>query len=194
MVQAGLSQQVEEGDYDGLVEVMGNLLAVKERQNTTDTMFEPLQQTIALLKEYEQELPDVVYKQLEVRSDVQSSPIIFKPRLFSLFLPTETEQFFFLFLCFFKSLFHALPPGNPSSVNPALLAFLPSLYLSLHLPVCLQELPDKWDNVKKQAVLVKQQVAPLQAVEVSGLRRKCAAFDVEQHTFREHFRKSKLFR
>lgn len=82
---------------------MGNLLAVKERQNTTDTMFEPLQQTIALLKEYEQELPDVVYKQLEVRSDVQSSPIIFKPRLFSLFLPTETEQFFFLFLCFFKS-------------------------------------------------------------------------------------------
>nr|XP_004569740.1 dynein heavy chain 9, axonemal [Maylandia zebra] len=121
VVQAGLSQQVEEGDYDGLVEVMGNLLAVKERQNTTDTMFEPLQQTIALLKEYEQELPDVVYKQLE-------------------------------------------------------------------------ELPDKWDNVKKQAVLVKQQVAPLQAVEVSGLRRKCAAFDVEQHTFREHFRKSKLFR
>uniref|UniRef100_A0AAX7TU92 Dynein axonemal heavy chain 17 n=1 Tax=Astatotilapia calliptera TaxID=8154 RepID=A0AAX7TU92_ASTCA len=120
VVQAGLSQQVEEGDYDGLVEVMGNLLAVKERQNATDTMFEPLQQTIALLKEYEQELPDVVYKQLE-------------------------------------------------------------------------ELPDKWDNVKKQAVLVKQQVAPLQAVEVSGLRRKCAAFDVEQHTFREHFRKSKLF-
>lgn len=136
MVQAGLSQQVEEGDYDDLVEVMGNLLAVKERQNTTDTMFEPLQQTIALLKEYEQELPDVVYKQLEVRSDVQSSPIIFKPRLFSLFLPTETEQFFFLFLCFFKSLFHALPPGNPSSVNPALLAFLP-LSVSISASVCL---------------------------------------------------------
>ncbi|XP_030610318.1 dynein axonemal heavy chain 9 isoform X3 [Archocentrus centrarchus] len=121
VVQAGLSQQVEEGDYNGLVGVMGNLLAVKERQNTTDTMFEPLQQTIALLKEYEQELPDVVYKQLE-------------------------------------------------------------------------ELPEKWNNVKKQAVLVKQRVAPLQAIEVASLRRKCAAFDVEQHTFREHFRNSGLFR
>ncbi len=69
MAEAGLSQQVEEGDYGGLVGVMGHLLAVKERQNTTDAMFEPLQQTIALLKVYEQELPDVVYKQLEVSTD-----------------------------------------------------------------------------------------------------------------------------
>lgn len=69
MAEDGLSQQVEEGDYGGLVGVMGHLLAVKERQNTTDAMFEPLQQTIALLKVYEQELPDVVYKQLEVRTD-----------------------------------------------------------------------------------------------------------------------------
>lgn len=88
---------------------------------------------------------------------------------------------------------HFLMAIHHLSILPSSL-FSPSLYLSLHLSVCLQELPDKWDNVKKQAVLVKQQVAPLQAVEVSGLRRKCAAFDVEQHTFREHFRKSKLFR
>ena len=57
-----------------------------------------------------------------------------------------------------------------------------------------QELPEKWTNVKKQAVLVKQQVAPLQASEVAGLRRKCASFDVEQHAFREHFRKHGPFR
>uniref|UniRef100_A0A4W6G7A8 Dynein axonemal heavy chain 17 n=1 Tax=Lates calcarifer TaxID=8187 RepID=A0A4W6G7A8_LATCA len=121
VAEAGLGQRVEEGDYDGLVGVMGHLLAVKERQNSTDAMFEPLQQTIALLKVYEQELPDVVYKQLE-------------------------------------------------------------------------ELPEKWNNVKKQAVLVKQQVAPLQAIEVASLRRKCASFDVEQHTFREHFRNNGPFR
>lgn len=70
VAEAGLGQRVEEGDYGGLVAVMGHLLAVKERQNTTDAMFEPLQQTITLLKVYEQELPDVVYKQLEVRTHV----------------------------------------------------------------------------------------------------------------------------
>ena len=29
-------------------------------------MFEPLKQTIELLKTYDQEMPDIVYKQLEV--------------------------------------------------------------------------------------------------------------------------------
>ena len=70
--ETGLAQRLEAGDYSGLLGVMGHLLAVKERQNNTDTMFEPLQQTITLLKVYEQELPDVVYKQLEVRTDAQS--------------------------------------------------------------------------------------------------------------------------
>lgn len=57
---------MEEGDFDGLVDIMGYLKAVKERQITTDQMFEPLQHTIDLLKTYGQELPEVVYKQLEV--------------------------------------------------------------------------------------------------------------------------------
>ncbi|XP_056152723.1 LOW QUALITY PROTEIN: dynein heavy chain 9, axonemal [Lampris incognitus] len=121
VAEAGLGQQVEEGDYGSLVRVMGHLLAVKERQSTTDAMFEPLQQTIALLKEYEQELPDMVYKQLE-------------------------------------------------------------------------DLPEKWTNVKKLAVVVKQQVAPLQASEVASLRRRCASFEVEQYAFRESFRKHGPFR
>lgn len=47
---------------------MGQLMAVKDRQNSTDELFEPLKQTIELLKVYEQELPDEVYKQLEVRT------------------------------------------------------------------------------------------------------------------------------
>lgn len=77
MAEAGLGLRVEEGDYSVLVGVMGHLLAVKERQNNTDAMFEPLKQTIALLKVYEQELPDVVYKQLEVRTNVQSKHMLF---------------------------------------------------------------------------------------------------------------------
>uniref|UniRef100_A0A3B5KZ59 Dynein, axonemal, heavy chain 9 n=1 Tax=Xiphophorus couchianus TaxID=32473 RepID=A0A3B5KZ59_9TELE len=121
VTEAGLSQQVQEGDYRGLVEVMSHLLAVKDRQTSTDTMFEPLQQTIAVLKIYEQDLPEVVYKHLT-------------------------------------------------------------------------ELPEKWLNLKKQVVLVKQQVAPLQAIEVVSLRRKCASFDVDQHAFREHFRSNGPFR
>ncbi|XP_077407169.1 dynein axonemal heavy chain 9 isoform X2 [Vanacampus margaritifer] len=119
--ETGLGQQIAEGDYESLVRVLGHLLAVKERQHTTDVIFEPLQQTIALLNDYEQELPEVVHKQLE-------------------------------------------------------------------------ELPEKWTNVKKKAMLVKQQVAPLQAIEVASLRRKCASFEVEQHTFREHFRNNGPFR
>uniref|UniRef100_A0A7M4EWH0 Dynein axonemal heavy chain 9 n=1 Tax=Crocodylus porosus TaxID=8502 RepID=A0A7M4EWH0_CROPO len=117
----GLGKKVEKGDYDGLVEIMGHLMAVKERQSSTDEMFEPLKQTIELLKIYEQELPEEVYKQLE-------------------------------------------------------------------------ELPEKWNNIKKLAITVKQHVAPLQANEVTVLRKGCAAFDVEQHKFREKFRKEAPFR
>uniref|UniRef100_A0A8C4V4J9 Dynein axonemal heavy chain 17 n=1 Tax=Falco tinnunculus TaxID=100819 RepID=A0A8C4V4J9_FALTI len=116
----GLSKKVEKGDYDGLVEIMGHLLAVKERLSATDAMFEPLKQTIELLKTYEQQLPEEVYKQME--------------------------------------------------------------------------LPEKWNNIKKLAIAVKQHVAPLQANEMTVVRRSCAAFDVEQHRFRERFRKEAPFR
>ena len=39
----------------------------------------------------------------------------------------------------------------------------------------------------------KQQVGPLQTNEVANIRRKIAAFDVEQYTFREGFRKEAPF-
>uniref|UniRef100_A0ABM5FM48 Dynein axonemal heavy chain 9 isoform X2 n=1 Tax=Pogona vitticeps TaxID=103695 RepID=A0ABM5FM48_9SAUR len=121
ITERGLSKKVETGDYEGLVDVMGHLMAVKDRQTSTNEMFEPLKQTIELLKVYEQELPAEVHSQLE-------------------------------------------------------------------------ELPEKWNNVKKLAITVKQHVAPLQANEVAMLRKKCAAFDVEQHKFRERFRKEAPFR
>jgi len=37
-----------EGDYCVLVEIMGHLLAVKERQTTADELFEPLKEMVAL--------------------------------------------------------------------------------------------------------------------------------------------------
>lgn len=115
-----------------------------------------------------------------------------------------SQLFLFFFLCtsishlcsllFLLAIYH---------LSLLLLAFSLLLFISpsfIYLSNCLftrlnlQELPEKWTNVKKQAVLVKQQVAPLQAIEVASLRRKCASFDVEQHTFREHFRNNGPFR
>lgn len=93
LADEGLSQQVQPGDYVGLVSVMGFLMQVKERQPITDEMFQPLQETIELLKFYDQDIPE-------------------------------------------------------------------------EINVLLQELPDQWANTKKLAVMVKQQVAPLQAGEL----------------------------
>ncbi|XP_058415682.1 dynein axonemal heavy chain 9 [Diceros bicornis minor] len=119
--ESGLLKKVDKGDFKGLVEVMGHLMALKERQSSTDEMFEPLKQTIELLKTYEQELPETVFKQLE-------------------------------------------------------------------------ELPEKWNNIKKMAITVRQQVAPLQANEVTLLRQRCTAFDVEQQQFWEQFHREAPFR
>ncbi|NXP60283.1 DYH17 protein, partial [Chloropsis cyanopogon] len=62
---AGLSKPLEEGDYEGLVAVMGHLARVKERQEMTDAMFEPLKETVALLKTYGDKMPEEVHLQLQ---------------------------------------------------------------------------------------------------------------------------------
>ena len=61
-----MNVEIQDGDYDGLVGVMGHLLAVKDRQATTDVMFEPLKETIELLQSYDQVMSDEVHQQLEV--------------------------------------------------------------------------------------------------------------------------------
>ena len=66
VTSGGLSVDVPEGEYDILVGVMHHLLAVRDRQPTTDGMFEPLNQTIELLKTYHEEMPELVHQQLEV--------------------------------------------------------------------------------------------------------------------------------
>ncbi|KAM7121693.1 dynein axonemal heavy chain 11 [Molossus nigricans] len=61
----GLQREVSEGDRDGLVDIMGHLLAVRSRQRATDELFEPLKETITLLETYGQKMPEQVYTQLE---------------------------------------------------------------------------------------------------------------------------------
>ena len=72
-----MTQPVEEGDYNGLVAVMGHLMAVKDRQTVTDEMFEPLKQTIELLKTYGQEMPEEVHTQLQVKLIVADTKTVF---------------------------------------------------------------------------------------------------------------------
>ncbi|KAL4669500.1 hypothetical protein H8959_008054 [Pygathrix nigripes] len=62
---AGLQRELNEGDHDGLVDIMGNILAVRSRQRATDELFEPLKETITLLESYGQKMPEQVYIQLE---------------------------------------------------------------------------------------------------------------------------------
>ncbi|XP_075070448.1 dynein axonemal heavy chain 11 [Mixophyes fleayi] len=62
---SGLQQKVPEGNYAALVGVMEHLLAVRDRQAATDELFDPIKQTILLLENYGQKLPDLIYTQLE---------------------------------------------------------------------------------------------------------------------------------
>ncbi|XP_076000722.1 dynein axonemal heavy chain 11 isoform X3 [Genypterus blacodes] len=117
----GLSNKVSGGDYAGLVDIMGHLMAIRARQISNEQHFKPLKSTAKLLKTYGQQLPESVYTQLE-------------------------------------------------------------------------ELPEKWNNLKKVAFTVKHEVAPLQANEVSVIRRKLVRFEVKQHEFREQFRTETIFK
>ncbi|XP_066519814.1 dynein axonemal heavy chain 11 isoform X2 [Hoplias malabaricus] len=117
----GLGKTVRDGDYDGLVGIMGHLMAIRDRQQNTEQQFKPLKSTSNLLKTYGQQLPEHVYTQME-------------------------------------------------------------------------ELPDKWKNLKKVAFTVKHEVAPLQSNEVAVIRRKCVRFEIKQHEFRELFRMEPIFR
>lgn len=65
-VNQGLNKKLEEGDIDGLLEVMSYLSKVKDRQQKTDEMFEPLKHIIELLKQYQEELPENVHAQIQV--------------------------------------------------------------------------------------------------------------------------------
>uniref|UniRef100_UPI00398F1A35 dynein axonemal heavy chain 11 n=1 Tax=Pristiophorus japonicus TaxID=55135 RepID=UPI00398F1A35 len=121
VTEEGLAKKVKDGDYVGLVQIMANLMAVRDRQSAADDTFELLRETAELLKTYGQQLPEYIYAELE-------------------------------------------------------------------------ELPEKWKNLKKIALTIKHEVAPLQSNEVSVIRRKCVQFEENQCKFREQFRNEAIFR
>uniref|UniRef100_A0A8C2LLZ8 Dynein axonemal heavy chain 17 n=1 Tax=Cricetulus griseus TaxID=10029 RepID=A0A8C2LLZ8_CRIGR len=165
VTRSGLKKPLKEGDYDGLVEVMGHLMKVKERQVATDSMFEPLKQTIELLKSYGEEMPEETHLKLQV------GPGVAVQGCCACLVTTLDSQR------------HRgrrwSPPGEQGQ----------DLF-GLCLP---QELPEKWTHTKKLAIQVKQNVSPLQANEVNILRRKCQQFELKQHEFREKFRREAPF-
>uniref|UniRef100_A0A5F8GSV7 Dynein axonemal heavy chain 11 n=1 Tax=Monodelphis domestica TaxID=13616 RepID=A0A5F8GSV7_MONDO len=120
VTDAGFCRELKEGDYNGLIEIMGHLMAVKNRQGATDELFDPLKATITLLESYGQKMPDHVY-------------------------------------------------------------------------ILLEELPERWNTTKKNAVAMRHEVAPLQSAEVTVIRRKCVLFDGKQVAFRERFRRKAPF-
>uniref|UniRef100_A0A3B3Y630 AAA+ ATPase domain-containing protein n=1 Tax=Poecilia mexicana TaxID=48701 RepID=A0A3B3Y630_9TELE len=62
----GLSTKVSDGDYAGLVSVMGHLMAIRDRQLSNEQHFKPLKSTAELLQSYGQQLPESVYTQMEL--------------------------------------------------------------------------------------------------------------------------------
>lgn len=70
---SGLSEKVSDGDYAGLVDIMGHLMAIRDRQISNDQHFKPLKSTAELLKTYGQQLPESVYTQLEVCTHAQNT-------------------------------------------------------------------------------------------------------------------------
>ncbi|KAJ7405899.1 dynein axonemal heavy chain 9 [Willisornis vidua] len=167
--EMGLSRKVEKGDYDGLVEIMGHLLAVKERHSATDAMFEPLKETIELLKAYGQQLPEEIHQQLE--------------ELLVRCLCKDIQTNCFIVLVEEMRMWDSHGDAGDNR----------TLVLSGKWQATL-ELPEKWNQVKKLAVAVRQHVAPLQASEMTALRQSCAAFDARQLRFRERFGKEAPFR
>ncbi|KAK7067107.1 hypothetical protein SK128_011277 [Halocaridina rubra] len=63
--EIGVAQDLGNGDYDTLVSIMGYLVAVRDRTFATDAMFEPLKATIALVKQYGDDLPETMHLKLQ---------------------------------------------------------------------------------------------------------------------------------
>ncbi|XP_063241593.1 dynein beta chain, ciliary-like [Bacillus rossius redtenbacheri] len=60
---------LEEGDYEGLLKVMGYLRDIRDMQVATDQMFQPLHAIIELLRPYDVDFPEEVFVQLQELPD-----------------------------------------------------------------------------------------------------------------------------
>ncbi|XP_014248489.1 dynein beta chain, ciliary-like isoform X2 [Cimex lectularius] len=117
---AALAKPLVKGDYDGLVAVIGVLLKINERSNEADTMFEPMRETVDLLKAHGVDLPEDIINLLAI-------------------------------------------------------------------------MPERWINLKKVALSVKANAAPLLQEESNTIRRRLQFFDVRQHLYYAGFKKKPFF-
>lgn len=88
----GLSNKVSDGDYAGLVDIMGHLMAIRDRQISNEQHFKPLKSTAELLKTYGQQLPESVYEQLEVCTNSQIHSFLVRYVHFYLDILPETQE------------------------------------------------------------------------------------------------------
>ncbi|KAF7259764.1 hypothetical protein EG68_06612, partial [Paragonimus skrjabini miyazakii] len=65
-----LQKDPEQVDYDKLVTVLERLKLIREAEDATDAGFEPLRETVALLKDFGEELPESMNKLLESLPDL----------------------------------------------------------------------------------------------------------------------------
>lgn len=83
--EVGVAQDLGNGDYDTLVSIMGHLVGVRERIHSTDAMFEPLKSTIALVKQYGDDLPETMHLKLQVKLSIEGD-------FFCMFLLTKVNM------------------------------------------------------------------------------------------------------
>lgn len=55
-------------------------------------------------------------------------------------------------------------------------------------PFQLSDLPEEWLRLKKLALQVKQQIAPIKAYQVEQIGKRISHFDLTMQSYRENFR------
>ncbi|XP_019220092.2 LOW QUALITY PROTEIN: dynein heavy chain 11, axonemal [Oreochromis niloticus] len=123
----GLNQPIAKEDNHGFVEVMSHLLAVKDRQNATDKMFEPLRETVILLEQYGVTIPDQIYWQMEELPEKWSGAKKLALRVRHEVAPMKNAEVMVLRRrCMdfevkqtqFREMFRAMAPFSYKAVNP----------------------------------------------------------------------------
>ncbi|XP_045472902.1 dynein beta chain, ciliary-like isoform X2 [Harmonia axyridis] len=59
--------------------------------------------------------------------------------------------------------------------------------------VKLQEIPDKWNQCKKISATTKQNVAPIQAIQVASIKRRIQLYEIEQVLYKNAFKAVPFF-
>ena len=57
-----------------------------------------------------------------------------------------------------------------------------------------QELPDRWETLKKQSDLARHTLAPLKANEIVNIKKKVARFELREEAYQDKFSTYSFFR